>query len=148
LHLSVIEYRNDNTGGDPSQVALYGLRSDALPSRGSFTADDWDEAMVEFATMPGLIFDEESATQGIDPSKVAAPGQISYAPNAKGGTETFSDPAITSFLRNDTGGNRVTFLLAAAPGYTSTGQARIASNEAAALADNLPSPSGNGVASK
>jgi hypothetical protein len=132
--LTVVQFRN----GGAHQVALYGLQPDAAPSFGDLTVDTWAETSVEFATMPGLIFDEDSTTQGIDPSKTVPLGQITYTSNAKGGVETFSNSAITSFLQNYAGGNRVTFLLAAAPGYSNTGQARIASKEATALDGGSP----------
>jgi hypothetical protein len=130
----VVPYRNDASA---RQVALYGVHADAIPSIGAATVDDWDETAVEFAAMPALIFDEDSTTQGIDPSKTTALGQITYKTNAKGQAETFSDPAIAAFLRNYPG-QRVTFLLAAAPGFASTGQGRIASKEAASLDGGSP----------
>ena len=93
-----------------------------------------ESGLVDFGDIPGLEMpDGDFLTQSINPTNTSALGQITFANLAKGTTETFDDPALTDFVRGYTGSKLVTFLLAAAPGYTSTGQARFASKEALAL---------------
>lgn len=134
--LSVINYRNDSS---TRKVALYGVQHDALPAFGSFTVDTWDETSVKFSTMPGLLApDGDYLTQSLNLDKLTPLGQISYHPNSEGLPEVFSDPALTTFIQSYGGSSLVTFLLAQATDYTTTGQARIASKEATALATSDP----------
>lgn len=134
--LSVINFRNDSS---TRRVALYGVHPDALPASGSFTVANWDETTVKFSTMPGLLApDGNNLTQSLNLDKLTALGQISYHPNSEGLPEVFSDPGLTTFIQTYSGGNLVTFLLAQATDYTTTGQARIASKEATALATTDP----------
>ncbi len=134
--LSVINFRNDSS---TRKVALYGVHPDALPPTGSFTVDTWDETTVKFSTMPGLLApDGNFLTQSLNLDKLTPLGQISYHPNSEGLPEVFSDPALTTFIQTYSGGNLVTFLLAQATDYSTTGQARIASKEATALNSSDP----------
>jgi hypothetical protein len=128
--LNVINFRINAA----RQVALYGVKQGATGASGTFTTETWEEVGMAFGDVPGLLeTDSDFTTQSIDESKVVPLGQITFANLAKGTTETFSDAALTDFVRSYTGSKLVTFILAAAPGYTSTGQARIASKEALAL---------------
>ena len=93
-----------------------------------------ESGLVDFGDIPGLeIPDADNLTQSINPTSTTPLGQITFVNLAKGTTETFNDPALTDFVRSYTGSKLVTFILAAAPGYTSTGQARVASKDAFAL---------------
>jgi hypothetical protein len=136
VSLSVINYRNDSS---TRRVALYGVNHNAVPATGSFTVDDWGETSVTFSTMPGLLAtDANYLTQSLDLANLTSLGQISYHPNTEGQPEVFSDPALTTFIQSYSGSSFVTFLLAQATDYSTTGQARIASKEATALATTDP----------
>ena len=117
------------------QVALYGVKQGSLGGAGVYSTEDWDEtSFTEFGDMPGLtVTDGDFTTQNINTEQVTFLGQITFSSLEKGTVETFNDPALTAFIRSYTGSQTVTFLLAAAPGYDSTGQARFASKEAIAL---------------
>jgi hypothetical protein len=129
--LNIINFRNNSA----RQVALYGVSQGAKGGTELYTTEDWMESgLVDFGDIPGLeIPDGDNLTQSINPTNTTALGQITFVNMAKGTTETFNDPALTDFVRGYTGSKLVTFILAAAPGYTSTGQARFASKEALAL---------------
>ena len=129
--LNIINFRVNS----PRQVALYGVVQGSKGGTELYTTEDWMESgLVDFGDIPGLEMpDGDFLTQSINPTNTSALGQITFANLAKGTTETFDDPALTDFVRGYTGSKLVTFLLAAAPGYTSTGQARFASKEALAL---------------
>lgn len=93
-----------------------------------------ESGLFDFGDIPGLeLPDGDNLTQSISPTDTTPLGQITFVNLAKGTTETFNDPALTEFVRGYTGSKLITFLVAAAPGYTSTGQARFASKEAFAL---------------
>ncbi|HVR35304.1 MAG TPA: Ig-like domain-containing protein [Methylomirabilota bacterium] len=134
--LNIINFRDNSA----RQVALYGVAQGASGGRGTLTTESWDETSVTtFGDMPGLLVtDGDFLTQSLDVDNLTPLGQITFANNAKGTAETFADPALTDFLRNYSGSSQVTFILAAAPGYTSTGQARFASKEATALDGDAP----------
>jgi len=136
VSLSVINYRNDTS---TRKVALYGVNHDAVPAAGSFTVDNWSETSVTFSNMPGLLAtDGDYLTQSLDLAHLTALGQISYHPSTEGQPEVFSSPELTAFIQSYSGSSLVTFLLAQATDYTTTGQARIASKEAPALATTDP----------
>jgi hypothetical protein len=136
VSLSVINYRNDTS---TRKVALYGVNHNAVPAAGSFTVDNWGETSVTFSNMPGLQAPDGSLlTQSLDLPNLTPLGQISYHPNSEGLPEVFSDPALTTFIQSYSGSTFVTFLLAQATDYSTTGQARIASKEATALATTDP----------
>lgn len=134
--LNVVNFRNNSA----RQVALYGVKQGTIGGTGSFSTEDWDEAgLSAFGDMPGLTAtDGDFTTQNLNSNQVTFLGQITFANLTKGTVETFNDPALTAFIRSYTGSESVTFLLAAAPGYTSTGQGRIASKEAVALENGDP----------
>lgn len=128
--LNIVNYRNNSA----REVALYGVRQGATGGSGLYSTEDWDEIGLAFDDLPGLLLtDGDFTTQSIDETKVVPLGQITFANLIKGTIETFSDPALTDFVRAYTGSKLVTFLLAAAPGYTSTGEARFASRESFSL---------------
>ncbi len=137
--LNIINFRNNSA----RLVALYGVKQGAVGGTGVFSTEDWDEgALAAFGDMPGLtVTDADFITQNIDTNQVVFLGQITFANLTKGTVETFSDPAITAFIRSYTGSKYVTFLLAAAPGYTSTGQARFGAKEATGLENGDPAGS-------
>jgi hypothetical protein len=129
--LNIINFRINS----PRQVALYGVHQGAKGGTELYTTEDWMESgLFDFGDIPGLeLPDLDNLTQSISPTSTTPLGQITFVNLAKGTTETFNDPALTDFVRGYTGSKLVTFILAAAPGYTSTGQARFASKEAFAL---------------
>jgi hypothetical protein len=133
--LNIVNFRNNSA----RQVALYGVRQGVKGATEMYTTEDWQEIGLGFGDIPGLLAtDGDFTTQSIDESKVTSLGQITFANLTKGTTETFNDPTLTDFVRSYAGSKLVTFLLAAAPGYTSTGQARFASREATALEGDPP----------
>jgi hypothetical protein len=137
--LNIVNFRNNSA----RQVALYGVRQGARGGTGTFSTEDWEEIGLAFGDIPGLLVtDSDYLTQSIDENNVTALGQITFSNLTKGTVETFSDPALTDFVRNYAGSKLVTFLLAAAPGYTSTGEARFASREAFALEGDTPGDEG------
>lgn len=135
--LNIINFRNNSA----RQVALYGVKQGSIGATGLYSTEDWDENLLTtFGDLPGLLVtDGDFTTQSLHAEQITFLGQITFANLSKGTVETFSDPAITSFIRSYTGSQFVTFILAAAPGYTSTGQARFASKEATALESGAPS---------
>jgi hypothetical protein len=139
LTFNIINFRNNSA----RQVALYGVKHGSMGATGLFSTDDWDEsALTAFGDMPGLtLTDNDFTTQNLNSEQITFLGQITFSNLQKGTVETFSDPALTAFIRSYTGSKNVTFLLAAAPGYTSTGQARFASREAIGL--EAGEPTGN-----
>jgi hypothetical protein len=82
--------------------------------------------------------DGDFLTQSLNLDALTPLGQITFSSRTKGTAETFNDPALTGFIQGYTGSSLVTFILAAAPNYTSSGQARIASREAVALDGGTP----------
>ncbi|MGZ8899118.1 MAG: Ig-like domain-containing protein, partial [Limisphaerales bacterium] len=134
--LNLINFRNNSA----RQVALYGVHRGVQGGTGLYTTEDWTEFdLFAFGDIPGLmVSDGDFLTQSIDSTKVTPLGQITFANLTKGTTETFSNPALTDFIRGYTGSKLVTFILAAAPEYTSTGQARFASKEAFGLEGDEP----------
>jgi hypothetical protein len=134
--LNIVNFRANSA----RQVALYGVKQGSVGGSGIFTTENWDETfLATFGDMPGVtVTDGDFTTQNLNPEQVTFLGQITFANLEKGSIETFSDPALTAFIRAYTDSKLVTFLLAAAPGYTSTGQARFASKEAVALDGGEP----------
>jgi pectate lyase len=80
---------------------LYGLEHDAA-------GWDWDESTVEFDTAPGLIYDGNSGTLGVNPTYNASSpadipgilslGQLTTGPLGMGQTVTFDNPNLGVFL--------------------------------------------------
>ena len=137
--LNIINFRNNSA----RQVALYGVKQGVKGATDMYSTEDWQEVGSAFGDIPGLLVsDGDFTTQSIDESKVTPLGQITFVNLTEGTTETFSDPALTDFVRSYAGSKLVTLLLAAAPGYTSTGQARFASREATALEGETPGEAG------
>lgn len=138
--LNLINFRNNSA----RQVALYGVHQGAQGGTGLYNTEDWSEfELFEFGDIPGLeVTDGDFLTQSIDSTKVTPLGQITFANLTKGTTETFNDAALTDFIRSYSGSKLVTFIVAAAPGYTSTGQARFASKEAFGLEGDEPGAEG------
>jgi hypothetical protein len=135
VKLNIINSRNNSA----RRVALYGVRQGTMGSSGLFSTEDWPEGGLGFADMPGLLApDGDFLTQSLDEANLVPLGQITFANLTKGTVETFSGPDLTEFIRGYTGSKLITFLLAAAPGYTSTGQARFASKEASSLEGGDP----------
>ncbi|MGZ8939602.1 MAG: Ig-like domain-containing protein, partial [Limisphaerales bacterium] len=134
--LNLVNFRDNSA----RQVALYGVKQGSVGATGFYSTEDWDEsALTTFGDMPGLAAtDGDFTTQSLNSEQLTFLGQITFSNLQKGTFETFSDPGLTAFIRSYTGSSLVTIILAAAPDYTSTGQARFAAKEAVALDGGNP----------
>jgi hypothetical protein len=102
---SVTDARLDLTAADAisgtHNFMVYGLEQDT-------SGWDWDESTVEFDGAPGLVFDGNSRTLGIDNTftttshpdnpNVLSLGQVSIASAAAGGTVSLANPNLAAFL--------------------------------------------------
>jgi hypothetical protein len=80
---------------------LYGIEHDA-------SGWDWSESSIDFDNAPGLAFDGNSQTLGIDPTynaampadipDVLALGTVTVGPTSAGNTVSFSNPNLAVFL--------------------------------------------------
>jgi PEP-CTERM motif len=102
-----------------------------------FSDDNWDETSVVMSTMPGLIYDANAATQGINATDTVNLGGGSFAASTKGQVQTLAATGLLSFLQGHPD-NLVTLILARNPSNTTSGQDRFASKEATALDGGTP----------
>lgn len=116
---------------------LYGVNDGATGGDNNgtvagFTDDNWDETTVKMSTMPGLIYDANAATQGIDAAKTVNLGGGTFAATAKGQVQSLAATGLFAFLQSHPD-KLVTLLLARDPANMDSGQDRFASKEATAL---------------
>jgi hypothetical protein len=97
-----------------------------------YTDNTWDETLISFSTMPGLVWDGQEETQGL--TNVMSLGTLNVAKN-KGEIWTFSSPQLLEFLRANPDAI-VTFLIET--DTDNTGQLRFAAKEGVALDGGSP----------
>jgi hypothetical protein len=84
-----------------------------------------------------LATDGDYLTQSLNTNALTSLGGIT-GQATKGEIKTFAGQAVTDFIRTNASNSQVTFLIANAPGYTSTGQARFSTKEATSLEGGTP----------
>jgi len=142
--LNLTWFRNESS---QRYYRVWGVRSGAVGGDNNgqtpgFTDATWDETSVVMSTMPGLIYDGDPATQGINPADTTDLGGGQFSNATKGDLEVIDVPGLFSFLENHPT-DQVTLILGRDLDLTpgSTGQDRFASKEAAALDGGSPSGS-------
>lgn len=130
-NLHVYGIKDGATGGD---------NNGATPG---YTDDDWDEGATTFSTMPGLIWDGDQTTRGVNADDVVDLGIWTLALNT-GEIGTLDTVALLDFLRASPDG-LVSFLIESED--DGNGQARFATKEAATIDDGRPGEAGDFAAS-
>jgi hypothetical protein len=143
LKLNVVEHRNNGA----REVAVYGVTQGTTGLDGQmFTTENWDETnLTTWASLPGLaVTDSDFLTQSLNPSSLVTVVTNQAYTGSKADVDVFSTPELTSFVTGYTGSSLITFIIAAGPAYTSTGQGRVASKETISLDASRPAgPVGN-----
>jgi hypothetical protein len=137
LRLNVVEHRNNGA----REVAVYGVtQGTAGPDGQMFTTENWDETnLTSWGSLPGLqATDGNYLTQSLETNALVTLVTNQAYTGAKADVDGFSTPALSSFVTGYTGSSLITFIIAAGPAYTSTGQGRLASGETLALDGNRP----------
>jgi hypothetical protein len=136
VKLNVVEFRNNGS----RRVAVYGVAQGTAASEGSYTTEDWDETnLVTFGSLPGLLAtDGDFLSQSLNTNSLTTLVADQTYTGSKADVDAFATPELTSFVTGYSGSSLITFIIAAAPGYTSTGQGRIAAKEAFDLDGDRP----------
>jgi hypothetical protein len=137
LKLNVVEHRNNGA----REVAVYGVTQGTAGLDGQlFTTENWSEAnLTTWGSLPGLeATDLNYLTQSLNTNSLVTLITNQAYTGSKADVDGFSTPALTSFVTGYTGSSLVTFIIAAGPAYTSTGQGRVASKETVTLDANRP----------
>jgi hypothetical protein len=137
--LNLIWHR-DNTTTRP--WVLYGVNDGAVGGDNNgmtpgFDDNSWDEASVRMSTMPGLIYDGDSTTQGVSATATVNLGTGNFVAATKGAAATFGAAGLLGFLSGHPD-DLVTLILATPSTSTATGQDRFASKEATSLDGGTP----------
>jgi hypothetical protein len=132
--LNLTHFRDNNS---QRTYMVYGVNDGAMggDNNGSTPGYDdntWDEGSTVMSTMPGLIYDGDAATQGINGADTTLLGTGGFSDALEGDIETISVSGLLSFLANHPD-DLVTLIVARDPTGVSTGQDRFATKEAAAL---------------
>lgn len=140
--LNLVHHR-DNTSQRP--YILYGVNDGAMGGDNNgetpgYNDNTWDEAEVMMSTMPGMIYDGDATTQGINPVDTTGLGSGVFSSSVKGDTETIDVEDLYSFLSTHPD-ELVTLVLARDSNNTSSGQDRFASKEAFELDGGTPAGS-------
>ncbi len=146
--LKMVWHRDSNTNSRP--WVLYGVNDGAVGGDNNgmtpgYDDNTWSEAAVRMSTMPGLIYDGDSTTQGINGATTTNLGTGTFVPPAvtKGSVYTFAPASLLTFLSSHPD-NLVSLLLAAPSNSTQTGQDRFATKEATSLDAGAPTgPAGS-----
>jgi hypothetical protein len=139
-----------NRAGSNRTYVVYGVNDGALgadnntagtpptPARG-YDDNTWDEALVKFSNMPGLIYDGNpaAASQGIVAADTTNLGGGAFNSGAKGTVMTLNTPGLLSFLQAHPD-HMVTVLIGKDTTALSTGQDRFASRNATSLDGGTP----------
>lgn len=130
--LNLTNHRNNST----RTIRAFGVADGAtgVVTTPGWDDNTWDEATVIYSTMPGLAWDSNAATQDETGTNLGT-FALTTAASLKGTVNTFSDPAITTFLQSHAD-DIVTILVRS--DNSSSGQARMASREAVALDGGSP----------
>jgi hypothetical protein len=136
VKLNLVSSRDDTS---TRQLALYGVTPGTVAVEGTFTTETWSETnLTTFGSMPGLLaMDGDYLTQNLKTNALTLLGTISGSAT-KGEIKTFGNQALSDFIQTNNGNSQVTFLIANAPGYVSTGTARFSTKEATSLEDGTP----------
>jgi len=137
-----------NRTGSTRTYIVYGVKDGAVggdnntgttPAQG-FDDNTWNEALVKFSTMPGLLYDGDpaAARQGIVAADTTNLGGGAFNAGAKGAVQPLSTPSLLSFLQAHPD-SLVTLLIAKDTAALSTGQDRFASRQATSLDGGTPS---------
>jgi hypothetical protein len=137
-----------NRVGSTRTYIVYGVNDGAVgadnntpttPARG-YDDNTWDEALVKFSNMPGLLFDGNpaAASQGIVVADTTNIGNGAFNGGAKGAVQPLTTPGLLSFLQSHPD-SIVTLLIAKDTAALSTGQDRFASRNATSLDGGTPS---------
>lgn len=127
LELTAFRNMQNNT------LRVYGLDADAAGQL-------WDEETANFATAPGLAFDGNSGTRGLDMSQVTLLGDFTEGGASEGQSIHFTHPTMTAFLNQILGTNADVATLLIERITENTGQSRFATKEATNL---FSTPSGS-----
>lgn len=137
IKLNVVEHRANGA----REVAVYGVTQGTTGEDGQlFTTENWDEAnLTTWASLPGLqATDGNFITQSLNTNSLVTVVTNRAYTGGKADVDAFSTPELTAFVNGYTGSSLITFIIAAGPAYTSTGQGRIASKETVFLDANRP----------
>jgi hypothetical protein len=140
--LNMVWHRDSNTNSRP--WVLYGVNDGAVGGDNNgmtpgYDDNTWAEATVRMSTMPGLIYDGDSTTQGVNATTTTNLGTGTFVPAAavKGTVYTFNAASLLPFLSSHPD-NLVSLLVAAPSNSTQTGQDRFATKEATSLDAGTP----------
>lgn len=137
-----------NRVGSTRTYIVYGVKDGAVgadnntpttPAQG-FDDNTWDEALVKFSNMPGLLYDGNpaAASQGIVVADTTNIGNGAFNGGAKGAVQPLTTPGLLAFLQTHPD-SIVTLLIAKDTAALSTGQDRFASRNATSLDGGTPS---------
>lgn len=137
--LNLIHHR-DNSSQRP--YIVYGVNDGAMggDNNGStpgFDDNTWDEGSVVMSTMPGLIYDGDSTTQGINAADTTIVGMGNFSDALKGATETLGTTGLLTFLASHPD-DLVTLIVGRDPAVDSGGQDRFATRETTELDGGSP----------
>jgi hypothetical protein len=140
--LNMVWHRDSNTNSRPWVV--YGVNDGAVGGDNNgmtpgYDDNTWSEAAVRMSTMPGLIYDGDSTTQGVNGATTTNLGTGTFVPAAavKGTVYTFNAASLLPFLSSHPD-NLVSLLVATPSNSTQTGQDRFATKEATSLDGGTP----------
>lgn len=137
--LNLIWHR-DNTSTRP--WVLYGVNDGATGGDNNgmtpgYDDNTWDEAAVRMSTMPGLIYDGDSTTQGVNGAATTNLGTGNFVAGLKGSVAPLSASGLLGFLTAHPD-DLATLILATPSTSTATGQDRFGSREATSLDGGAP----------
>jgi hypothetical protein len=133
-------WHRDNTATRP--WVLYGVNDGAVGGDNNgmtpgYDDNTWAEATVRMSTMPGLIYDGDSTTQGVNGAATVNLGSGNFAAALKGSAATINAIGLLTFLSAHPD-DLATLLLATPSNSTQTGQDRFAGKEATSLDGGAP----------
>lgn len=141
--LNLVHFR-DNNSQRPYMV--YGVADGATGGDNNgetpgYDDNTWDEGSVVMSTMPGVIYDGDATSQGINGTDTSNIGAGSFSDALEGQVEALTAPGLLGFLSSSPD-SFVTLLVARDTSNLSSGQDRFASKEADALT-NLTGSAGD-----
>ena len=116
---------------------VYGVKDGAVGGDNNgatpgYDDNTWNEAAVVMSTMPGLDWDGNTLTQGIDAADTTNLGGGTFSNAAEGSVEALSASGLLAFLSAHPD-NLVTLIVARDTANTGSGQDRFATKDASAL---------------
>jgi hypothetical protein len=137
--LNLTHHRNN---GSQRPYIVYGVNDGAMGGDNNsmtpgFDDNNWDEGSTVMSTMPGLVYDGDSTTQGINVTDTTNLGGGSFSDALKGDVESISVSGLFDFLANHPD-DLVTLIVARDPSIDSSGQDRFATKETTELDSGTP----------